>query len=182
MTTAGCQQSWAEQRAQNSLRQANSSTNSSMALFSDPSFTLPAEPSRWQQELPPGAWREVLLHLAPEQRFVAAMVCQAWRSHALSLLTPDLEVCLNSGASVCCSRLQGTAQHASALLNQATNTMLARPGIADASRQQLRSAPGSTNAHHRAAVCTSLPPSLLQAQQQPASATGCMPTASSCTA
>lgn len=70
-----------------------------MALASDPSFTLPAEPSRWQQELPPGAWREVLLHLAPEQRFVAAMVCQAWRSHALSLLTPDLEVCLNSGAA-----------------------------------------------------------------------------------
>ena len=28
---------------------------------------------------------------------MACMVCKAWRSHALSLLIPDLEVCLNSG-------------------------------------------------------------------------------------
>jgi hypothetical protein len=107
-----------------------------MALASDPSFTLPAEPSRWQQELPPGAWREVLLHLAPEQRFVAAMVCQAWRSHALSLLTPDLEVCLNSGAcNVQQQGMQGTACSAPSVhghrpvhrQHQATSSMLSAP-------------------------------------------------------
>lgn len=64
---------------------------------SDSSFTTPADASKQQQELPPGVWREVMLQLSTQERFVASMVCKAWRSHALSALTPDLEVSLNSG-------------------------------------------------------------------------------------
>lgn len=63
-----------------------------------PSFTVAADASKPFLELPPGVWREVLEHLSVQERFVACMVCKAWRGHAMSLLTPDLQVCLNSGA------------------------------------------------------------------------------------
>jgi hypothetical protein len=69
----------------------------SLVLPSDPSFTVAADAGR-QDELPPGVWREVLRQLSVQERFVVSMVCKAWRGHALSLLIPELEVCLNSGA------------------------------------------------------------------------------------
>jgi hypothetical protein len=54
-----------------------------------------------QHELPSAVWQDILRQLSVQQCFVVSMVCSALRSHALSLLTPDvspdLEVCLTSG-------------------------------------------------------------------------------------
>lgn len=67
-------------------------------MWRDTSYVVPAGSQQQGPDLPPGVWRDILEHLPPLQRFVASMVCKAWRSHALTLLTPNLSVCLNSGA------------------------------------------------------------------------------------
>jgi hypothetical protein len=73
-----------------------------------PYFTAAARAGR-QEELPRGVWQEILRLVSVRERFVVSMVCRALRSHALSMLTPDLEVCLTSGglfinmnSSCCC--------------------------------------------------------------------------------
>lgn len=124
---------------------------------SDPSFTALADDSK-RQELPPGVWREVLLHLRPEERFVASMVCKAWRGHALSLLIPDLEVSLNSGdidlLLIQLQLLQTRLLYVSAQqlnLQQLTVTAVGistKPGtIITLMCRQLRSAVGQSKAH-----------------------------------